>query len=361
MLEIFIIPMAFPLAFIIVTLLYRKLTSYSIIFLLTIAVYFVGVIFWYFFVISYGGNNNTFIFPDELTYLFGESTGFYGDIVKLIVSLGSTLAVRFINVFSYTFGLLWLTTELIHVRLNNNSSINTIKFIYVSMIAALGSYWSFFILKEGMTVLSISMYLISYHRRNKPLKIIALILALFVRFEVAIAIIFAEIVVFLWKKSKMLLYLLLSITIIAIILYLNMPNSEALKLSFLSRRYGESDKIYDSAAIQTAQLGFLQFITSYTYFETIAGNILRSLIPFYLPFSPISTPLTLFNLIGCILVFKKFKEKRDVPTIFGVVILLLLMGTISVPRYVTVIIIPLTIYLLLDNTKRKDIRKNTTT
>lgn len=361
MIEIFIIPMAFPLALLIVTLIYRKVTSYSVFFLLTIGIYFIGVILWYFFVISYGGNNNVFIFPDEITYLYGESTGFFGDIVKLVVNLGSISVFRFLNVFSYTFGLLWLTTELLQTRLVNKSKVNIFKFLYLSIIAALGSYWSFFILKEGMTILSISMYLISYNRNNMTLKIISIVLATLVRFEIAIAIIVAEIVVFLWKRSKKMLFILLCLSFIFLVFYINSPDSEALKLRFLSRRYGESERIFDSAARQTAQLDFLQFITSYTYFETVVGNFLRSLVPLYYPFSPISTPLTVVNLIGSFLIFKKFKERKDVPTLFGVVIFILLMATISVARYITVFTIPLTIYLLLDSSKRERIEENNIT
>ncbi|MFK3936220.1 hypothetical protein ACI2JA_01750 [Alkalihalobacillus sp. NPDC078783] len=353
MLDIFLISLAFPLALLLVTLIYRKITFYSMFFLICIGIYFLGVILWYFFVVSYGGDNTVFIFPDEKTYMYGDSTGFFGSIVKMIVSVVSLVGFRFLSVFCYSFGLLWLTTELLQSYIEKDQKINMFKFSFICIIAALGSYWSFFILKEGMTILCVSVYLISYKRKNLVLKVFAILMTILVRPEIAIAIILAEFIFFMWKRSKKLLFTLFFVGVFTIIYYFNSADSESLKLSFVSRRYGESEKIYDNEAIRTARLGFLPFITSYTYLETILGNFLRSLVPLYQSTSPISTPLTLINLIGSILLLVKFKIRKDVPTIFGIIILVLLLASVSVARYLTVIIIPLTIFLLLDNHKKK--------
>lgn len=355
MLDVFFISLSIPLALFLVTLIYRKVYRYSIFFLVIVGGYFIGVILFYFFVIGFNGNQYKFIFPDELTYLYGDSTGYFGLIVKSIVSSTSLLTLRFLNVFSYVFGLLWLITELLNSRYKRKEEVSNLKLAYVSLIAALGSYWSFFILKEGMSILGISIYLIACNQNNKILKLTSIGFMFFIRFEVALAIILAETIVFLWGKSKKLLYLFLIALVLIVIFYMNSNLSEAMKLSFVSRRYGESEKIFDSAARQAAQMGFFDFITSYTYFETILGNFLRSLVPFYYPFSPISTPLTLINLIGSIMMFTKIKKMKNTALIFGVITFMLLMTTISVARYVTVFIIPLTIYLLFMSPEKEKI------
>lgn len=339
---------AFLLVICMIYALYREKNVYSVIFLITIAVYFLGVIFLYFFVIKYEGDPSVLIFKDEITYVYGESSGYFGKFVKEFIDIGSISLLRILNVFCYTLGLTCLATEMILSR--RLSSFNTrtdmVKFSYACIISALGSYWAFFILKESMVMLSVSIYLVAYNRKNMLLKLLAISLGMIARYEIAFAFLVAEFIIWIWNKSNILSITLGFLLGGFLIEYINSPDSYTMKLGWLARRYGESQKIYDEFTKQIAQMGFWHFTTSFTYFETIVGNLLRSIYPLY-KVGVVSTPLLTINLIGIVLIVFKLKQKRELPAVFGTLIFIGLILTHSVWRYVNSFIIPLSVYYLL--------------
>ncbi|EGR1571580.1 hypothetical protein D6L40_08775 [Vibrio alginolyticus] len=319
-------------------------TKISLIYSIGAVLFYGGVILLYFHV-SKNGGKFTPLFPDESTYINGTSLLLYAKFVSSLFDVTGPAFFRALNFLSYNIAMI--------IVLNRVKKIDYVSLFIVSLLI-FGNYWNFFILKEGLTVLGITLMLLSIEKHKKFLLFISSFILVLARPEAIALIIYAFICSRVYNTSKA-KFIIINVIAAAIMIYFfSLDISQPVKLSFISRRMEDVYKSYDKETLAVSNLPAIQFFFSSIYIETVVVNFKRAFSVFYNS-KGLATLLVLINFTGLfVFIFSKWKNKVNVIGFYFLFCNLALVLSHNTYRYANAIIIPyLLIYILerhLENT-----------
>lgn len=354
MLTILIAALCSVFSLLMISLIFRKLKKGTLLlFLLTILYFFSFIIVW-FHLLKFNGEFET-LFPDEATYISeSPAGGIFGAYISLLNKYLPLEIHRGLNIIAYFLGT-FIIIEYFSFSYKNNFFTGILFLIIV-----LGSYWNLFILKESFTILGISLYLLSSHKKSRTLKILAFSVLFISRIEIAIIFMLVDFLFLVYQKSRYLFAAILLTGFVILYLNFNHPFVVNLKLFGMSRRFGESFKSFDDAAVSASQLAFFQFIISKPYIETIKFNLSGG-------FNIISAEgiakfLVLINFLGLYIVILKIRTLIQMKEFYYLLTAFLVINlTHSTYRYMNVLFIPFVIYFIVVLSQEKFNEENSNT
>jgi len=303
---------------------------------------------------------NQLVFPDENLYVYDHSSKLlFSHYVQFIENYFNLDVVRAINVMVFSISLSVLTSEII-VKVNG---FHRQLILFFALLGSLvGGYWSFFILKEAFSVAALSMLIIAQINKSKTYFFCAILLLLFARVDLLALYIGVSFLFTLKRRARPIYYLTFVMATLLFVFYMNSEASYSLKLFTLSRRFGEEDFKFDDIAVNMSHLQFIPFVLSEPFRQALITNLNSSLNPL-MDFNPFVFLQRIYNLLAVIVFLvcaKKFILKDKLYT-FTFIIIIGVMSTHSVYRYLNTILIPLTLYfifLLSVNETKVQIEKN---
>lgn len=308
--------------------------TYAIISLL----FYLCIMLLYFHLVKYGGEFQT-TFPDESTYIHGTSSLLFSQFVSSLFDTVGPVVFRVMNLLAYNLSVIAVLN-----RLNNRDAINW----FLVAILALGNYWCFFILKEGLTVCGL-VFIILYLIEKKWIYFIlgvgVLILA---RPDALLLIYMANILHKVYEVSRIKFYLLIIFGVCGFVFFFSLPISQPIKLSFISRRLEDVYKTYDPETIAASYLSGLRFITSQIYIDTIGINFKRAFSYFSNSFG-LASLLVSINFVGLVVFLINIKKRkyRRVNLFFLMSNMALILSH-NTYRYANAIIIPYLLFFALE-------------
>ncbi|MFJ5980075.1 hypothetical protein ACIQCX_04025 [Enterobacter cancerogenus] len=291
-------------------------------------------------------DTNQLVFPDENLYVYDySSTLLFSYYVQFIERNFGLDVVRAINVMVFSISLSILSSEII-VKVNGFHRQLVLFFAFLGSLV--GGYWAFFILKEAFSVAALSMLVIAQVNKSKSYLFAAVLLLLFARIDLLALYIGVNFLFTLKRRAKPIYYLSFVISALIFVIYMNSEASYSLKLFTLSRRFGEEDFKFDDIAVNMSHLQLIPFILSEPFRQAVITNINSSLNPLmdFNPFVFLQRIYNLFAFIVFIACTKKFLLKDKLFT-FTFIVILGVLSTHSVYRYLNTILIPLTLYFIL--------------
>lgn len=320
----------------------KKIGTYFFI-LLIIYIFILSVMCTQFLVLKFTDDKNL-VFPDEYLYVYDNTSILLFSYYVRFLSYINIDLVRGVNVIAFAISLSILSSEIINKVTGRYKLL-----VYVFSISGciVGAYWSFFILKEAFTVTALSMLIIARIKNSRSYFIVAFLFLCFARIDLLLLYFLISLFFLIKSKSKFLYYLLFIVFGIIFFLFMNSEYSYSFKLFTLSRRFGEDQFEFDAIAINTSHLGMIPFIFSEAFLQAILTNVNSTFNPF-LDFNPIVIFQRFFNL-AAILVFivsARHYLLKDKLYTFTFAIVIGLLCTHSVYRYLNSILIPLTLYFI---------------
>lgn len=299
----------------------NKIYNTSVILLMLSSVMWLSLYFIWFYPLK-GFSTHHLFFVDEFTYLYNLShLSSFSCFLRIITeNLGVT---GFYLISSFLFA--WSLFRIPKIYHFNLSIIN---FLILLLISS-SFYWSLFILKETLSI-SGALMLLFPGKNNKSFIIIGgALLVLLSRPEILLIVSFAYLVTTLRKKNKLILFVLIFLTIVISIFYLNSYMGTQLRISILARAEGAGQKEFSPEVFSLSSGSLFRFFSSDLYRETIITNIITTLKP---KFNPIF-PMYLLNLIAIYFMIKNWnKNSARVSYVFLIFFISLL--THSQIRYV---------------------------
>ena len=293
--------------------------------------YYCIVMLGYFHIAKFGGDFDPF-FPDELTYIEGRTGLLYSKYVYSFFDTLGPLFFRTTNVFIYVVG--WVLV------FNSDYRKEGLIWSGFSLGAAiLGMYWAFFILKESYSVGFGFFLIFGILRNNFAMAFLGGFGLILARPEILFLIAAAESVRIIYNKSKLLFVLLSMVLIWLINLIMSHSLSLPIKLMVASRRFGESNKVFDDAAREASSGSFYKFISSDVFVETVIANFRRTFDPIFDGVS-LATPLVAVNFVTLLVALIRFIIYRSAnrADLFFAVSIGFLVLTHSVYRYGNIIV-----------------------
>ncbi|WP_272690466.1 hypothetical protein [Providencia sp. PROV152] len=331
------------LSFILCLLLARSKASIILVF--SIYIFYFILMLGYFHINKLGGTYLP-LFPDEETYINNRSLKIYAFYVNTLYEQFGPWYFKLTNILIYTIPLI--------IIYNKYSKIDT-SCVFGVILFSIGSYWCFFILKEAYSISGLLFLLYGISIRNKLYIFLGCTILILARPENIFLVLLSYIVYFLNHKNKLFLYSFIISILLLIVLFLKLPLSIAIKLSFVSRRNGASAKEYDPEAISAANKEGLDFIISKEYIDTILQNFNSSFNIFTNSFG-IATLLVLINVISLALCLYHFRKKHSLIYIdwFYLISVIVLTCTHSMYRYANAISLPYIALRLIKNRNKNE-------
>ena len=321
----------------------KKVNKLVFINFIVTGLFFFGVIIIKFLLINFRGDINTLLFLDENTYVNGQyDLGFFGVYARSIVGIFGVVMVKGINIFVYIFS----TTALFNrVKYSLIGGKEFIKFSMLILISALFSYWSFFVLKESLTIFAITLIIVGIEDKKKISTILGFNILFITRLNYFCLFIYALFLYKLNKKNKKFFYLVITISILGLVIFLSSSYSYSFKLGIIARRLGDSGMVYTGNNAVIANFNFVRFIFSAEYLKAIEGNILRGFIggESSMVNNIFSLILTISNLVAIITTTELIKEK-SIFRLFYILSILVLILTYCDNRYLNTVLLPFSLY-----------------
>lgn len=288
---------------------------------------------------------NQLVFPDEYLYVNDHSsTLLFSYYVRFLDDYFDLDVVRSVNIFVFSLSMSMLSSEIIS-RVTGHYRQVMLGFAILGSVV--GGYWAFFILKEAFSVAALCLLVIAHLKSSKIYFLMAGLLLAFARIEL-LTLYFAVSILFVMKcKFKPLYYLSFLIAVILFITFMNSDMSYALKLFTLSRRFGENEFQFDDVAINMSHLKLLPFIVSEPFRQALITNINSTFNPLIelQPFVFMQRIFNLFSFIVFLICVRRYLFK-DKLVLFAFIIVIGVLCTHSVYRYINTILIPLTLYFI---------------
>ncbi|WP_319077459.1 hypothetical protein [Enterobacter cloacae] len=305
-------------------------------------------------------NSNQLIFPDENLYVYDySSTLFFSYYVQFVEQYLGLDVVRAINVIVFSISISILSSE-IFVKVSGFQKQLTLFFALLGSVV--GGYWAFFILKEAFSVAALSMLVIAQVNKSKSYFCASVLLLSFARIELLALYVGVSILFILKTRVKPIYYLSFVLAIVLFILFMNNEASYSLKLFTLSRRFGEEDFKFDDIAVNSSHLQLIPFILSEPFRQAVITNLNSSFNPL-MDFNPFVFLQRFYNLLAffVFLICSKRYLLNDKLYTFTFIIIVGVLCTHSVYRYINTILVPLTLYfifLLSFNKSKVQLEKN---
>ena len=335
----------------------RKIYLSIIAFSYSFAFFFMCV---FFFVIKFNGEN-ILIFPDEGLYVNDYTSVLpFSVYVRTVNELLGQDAIRLINIFIFSTSLALLSSD---VMGRVESETHKIYIAFFSLFGVIvGGYWSYFILKEAFSIAAISFLMVATLRKSWLFLTNSLIFLALARpdlFTLYAGIIF---IFYIREKNRSLYKLIVVGAILITIWFMNSDLSYRIKIFTLSKRFGELNVTYDSTTLAVSQYSFIPFILSDAFHQAIITNLKSSFNPFH-EINALTIVQRTFNVLAIILFIKCFFSSflKDKVYTFIFIVIVGLICTHSVYRYMNTLLIPFSIYsiYLIDLKKRRaKIEKN---
>lgn len=322
-------------------------TKVSLIFVFLSHLYYLVVMLGYFHIYKFSGLFDPF-YPDELTYLEGRTDLLFSKYVSYLYMYFDEHFFRFTNFIIYTLSWVLVFNSLVHRK---------IKYItYIGIVLAmLGVYWTYFILKESLSIGFLILLLYSIYKKNVMLLIFSVIGVSIARPSLFVLLVGGYVFQYLFYKSRAIFVLASSLLLGLCYLFLNSTLSLRYKLMITSRRFGETNKVFDDGAKQVSEGGAIDFLFSSVYLESITANITRTFYPIYYGFGIASVliALNIFVVIYCIcrVIRNKYMDEFDAYLLLSTSVLIL---THSVYRYENIVVLTYLAFIIM---KRKEFSK----
>ncbi|WP_072277377.1 hypothetical protein [Erwinia persicina] len=337
---------------------YLTVVSFSYIY----SIFFMCLIF---LLLKFNGENGL-VFPDESFYVNENSSKLpFSIYVREIKELFGLDFIRVVNIFVFTTAFAALTSEIMLKIESNKARWLVMTFAFLGVIV--GGYWSYFILKEAFSIAALSFLLVASLRKSSMYFLGSLVFLGFARPELFILYVGIVFSFYLKKKNKSLFYFLVIIFLLGFIYYLNSPYAHTLKLFTLSKRFGELNVSYDAETLSVSDYNLIPFVLSGAFHQALITNIVSTFYPF-LDMNPLVILQRIFNILAMVLFLKCIRGHllRDRAFTFLFVILIGLLTTHSVYRYINTLLIPFSIYIIYLNEQKirkvgngKDFNNNT--
>ncbi|MDI3441539.1 hypothetical protein QLG07_18905 [Erwinia sp. V90_4] len=337
---------------------YLTVVSFSYIY----SLFFMCVVF---LLLKFNGENG-FVFPDESFYVNDNASKLpFSVYVREVGELFGLDFIRVINIFVFTTAFAALTSEIMLEIESKKGRLLVMTFALMGIVV--GGYWSYFILKEAFSIAALSFLLVASLRKSPIYFLSSLLFLGFARPELFILYIGVLFGFYLKKKNKRLFYFVVLIFLLSFIYYLNSPYAHTLKLFTLSKRFGELNVSYDAETLIVSDYNLIPFILSGAFHQALITNIVSTFYPF-LDMNPLVIFQRTFNILAMILFLKSIRGHllRDRAFTFLFVILIGLLTTHSVYRYINTLLIPFSIYFIYLNDQKirkvgngKDFNNNT--
>lgn len=335
----------------------RKIYLSIILFSYSFTLFFMCV---FFLVIKFNGEN-ILIFPDEGLYVNDYTSVLpFSIYVRTVNELLGQDAIRIINVFIFSTSLALLSSDVIEKVESETHKIYIVFFSIFGVIV--GGYWSYFVLKEAFSIAAISFLMVATLRKSWVFLMNSLIFLALARpdlFTLYAGIIF---IFYIREKNRNLYRFIVVGAILTTIYFLNSDLSYRIKLFTLSKRFGELNVTYDATTLAVSQYSLIPFILSDAFHQALITNLKSSFNPFY-ELNALTIVQRTFNVLAIICFIKCFFSSflKDKVYTFIFIVIIGLISTHSVYRYMNTLLIPFSIYsiYLIDLKKRReDFEKN---
>ncbi len=294
--------------------------------------YFLLIMLGYFHLFKFNGNFSPF-FPDELTYINGDTDLLYSLYVHQIYPYLSETFFRIVNLFFYFLSWTLVFNE------NKKGDFTLFDFGCV-LIATAGLYWCFFLLKESMSITGLIFLYLGVYKARLMYKSLSFLMLVLARVDLLVFYLLSFLALKIYNISTKLFVFFIVFTSLLVYYFLNSSISYPLKLMFGSRRFGESNKQFDEALISVSKGGAFDYIFSNVYLETVVANVRRTFDPLFSGVS-LASILIVVNLFA-ILYFIKYRlieRKFYYYDCYFLFVTVILMATHSVYRYMNVVVI----------------------
>lgn len=278
-----------------------------------------------------------YLYPDESTYMNEEIeiAGMFGVYVQFISKYLPTEVIPIINILLHISAIKFLFKRFKHIG----------NFAAISFILVIGSYWSIFILKESLTFYSLTILLTKDRWHHV---ITGLTLLTIARPEFTIIYCFVEIIIFIFKRSRYIFTIIISLVSVSFYQFFDHPFINAIKLFSLSRRYGEANKILDSNTKESALLELIPYVKSTEFKELVFHNLNNCFNIFQA--EGFVKLLCLLNLIGLGFVIYNIRNLMKYKPLYSfLTILIILTFTHNNYRYMNTLILSFVPFLILYN------------
>ncbi|SDK08321.1 hypothetical protein SAMN04488540_11888 [Ferrimonas sediminum] len=309
--------------------LYISRSTASILFVSLSHIYYLFLMLGYFHTFKFGGEFSPF-FPDELTYIQGETSLLFGKYVNFLFYTVGENYFRTTNLFLYNFA--WVTV------LNSKKRDYNLQDLLTIGIACLGIYWCYFILKESMSISGLILMLFFGLKKSTVGVLLSSVLVFVSRPDLLLFMLVLYYVHNWISTSKTRFVILLLSSISALYVFFSSSLSYPMKLMFGSRRFGESNKVFDEALKSVSQGDAILYFFSNVYVETVVANVRRSFDILYEGIS-LASPLILANFVVILLFLNRRRKKLEVKfhDFYYITIIVALSLTHNVYRYVNVV------------------------
>jgi hypothetical protein len=356
---IFLISLTTFIIFIVLFLISNKIFKLTILNFIIIVLFYFSVMVVYFYIGIFNADVTKLLFPDENLYVHGTyEKSLFGQLIKNSIDLVGFSVTRAWNLTLYLVPVCLLFNEVIKSDFKQNKS----KTFYVTSITLLiglsvmGSYWSFFLLKEALTMGSLSLIFLGQKKNSKFIMLLGAILLYISRPHYLIVFVILLFFKKIYHKSKKVFKFLLILTCLFGVFFLSSQSFLNIMNTYASLRYIDlgvqvsetRQELRAEVRLAFNTLGSVKFLTSDIFFEMIKNNILRA-------FNPLiqegiwAKLIVSLNLISLLWIIIFLKPKKNYLTYMFFVTLILLIFTHSNFRYVNTIMVPFTMYFTLIN------------
>jgi hypothetical protein len=321
----------------------------------------------YFYIGIFNGDVTRLLFPDENLYVYGiYEKGIFGQLIKTSLDIGGFSFTRTWNLVLYLIPVCLLFNEVAKSfsRQPGSKLLNFISIMLLIGLCVMGSYWSFFLLKEALSVGSLCLIFLGQTKNNKIIIIFGAMLLYIARPHYLVVFLILFFLKKVYNKSiKAFKIVVLSMGVLAVFFFFS-QNFLNIMNTFASIRYTDLNiQVSETRQELKAEirfafntLGSLKFLTSNIFIEMIKNNIIRSFNPFIQEGLWVKF-IVLLNLVSLFWIIIFLKPKKNYLLYMFFVTLLLLIFTHSNFRYVNTILIPFTMYFTLTSIHiRKKVR-----